>query len=310
MRRRVPAAPRNDPYASRVGGSGQLVDRTDPVVYGDARAPGEHALSDEQVRFYEDNGYLKLEDHMPDVVDALLKETDELAEKLKGRPELITEPDSQAVRTIFSPHEFGEVARQVAADPRIVDPVTQLLGSEVYIHHSRTNVKPAMTGRSFAWHSDFETWHVEDGLPKPRVLTAWIFLARNTVFNGPLFVIAGSHKWFYSCPGWTPSNHHLTSLKKQEYGTPDAETLQKMIRDESDLVPITGEAGTVVLHEGNVMHASTDNISPWPRTNIFYVFNSVENKPVEPYGGTRPRPRFLRNTDYTPVRRGRRFGTG
>lgn len=306
MHRRMPS----DPYASRVGGEGRIVDRVDPVVYGKANPSGEFALSREQVRFYEENGYLVLESHMPDVVDALLEETEMLGKKLAGRPELIAEPDSQVTRTIFSPHEFGEVAGRVAGDPRLLDPVRQLLDSDVYIHHSRTNIKPALDGRSFPWHSDFETWHVEDGIPRPRVLTAWIFLTENTCFNGPLFAIAGSHKWYYSSPGWTPEENHLRSLKRQEYGTPSADVLRRMMESGKDLVSLVGKAGTVVFHEANIMHSSPDNVSPWPRTNIFYVYNSVENKPTEPYGGTPPRPRFLRNTNFKPVRRGRPFGTG
>ena len=308
MHRRAPGAA-EDPYASRVGGSGYVVDRVDPVLHGDPEEPGECALSREELRFFEDNGYLKLDALMPDVVAPLLEETERLRRDLKGRSEVITEPDSEALRTVFSPHEYGTVAARVAADPRILDPVMQILGGKVYIHHSRTNIKPALDGRSFPWHSDFETWHVEDGLPRPRVLTAWVFLTENTHFNGPLFVIPGSHLHYYSSPGRTPENNHLKSLKHQEYGTPSVEVLRQMAHA-GGMEALTGPAGTVVFHEGNILHSSPDNVSPWPRTNLFYVYNSVENKPVAPYGGTKPRPHFLRSTDFTPVRRSEPFGSG
>jgi hypothetical protein len=47
----------------------------------------------------------------------------------------------------------------------VVGPARQLLGSDVYVHQSRVNFKPGFNGQDFYWHSDFETWHAEDGMP-------------------------------------------------------------------------------------------------------------------------------------------------
>ena len=39
-----------------------------------------------------------------------------------------------------------------------------------------------------------------------------------------------------------------------------------------------------------------------PRSNIFMVFNSVENVPVAPFCGMAPRPDFIaEREDFTPV---------
>ena len=50
----------------------------------------------------------------------------------------------------------------------------QILGSQVYIHQSRVNLKPGFKGKEFYWHSDFETWHIEDGMPRMRALSCSI----------------------------------------------------------------------------------------------------------------------------------------
>ena len=71
----------------------------------------------------------------------------------------------------FNQHLFSSLFDKVSRESKILDKVKQLLGSDVYIHHSRISVKPAYKGKSFAWHSDFETWHAEDGLPLCRCLT-------------------------------------------------------------------------------------------------------------------------------------------
>ncbi len=91
----------------------------------------------------------------------------------------------------------------------------------MYIHQSRINYKSGFRGREFYWHSDFETWHVEDGLPAMRTLSCSVSLTPNTEHNGPLMVIPGSHRKYVACIGETPENHNLKSLRMQEYGVPD-----------------------------------------------------------------------------------------
>jgi ectoine hydroxylase len=59
----------------------------------------------------------------------------------------------------------------------------------------------------------------------------------------------------------------------------------------------TGPAGSVLLFECNTMHGSAGNISPYPRSNVFFVYNSIKNKLEKPFGGTEPRPEFLANRD-------------
>jgi ectoine hydroxylase len=177
----------------------------------------------------------------------------------------------------------------------------QILDSEVYVHHARINIKPPLEGKSFPWHSDFETWHAEDGLPRPRVLSAWVMLDENNEFNGPLFLIPGSHKIFVSCAGATPDEHHKQSLRKQEYGVPSIAALRKLTAV-GGLAAAHGRPGTLILHEGNTMHGSTDNISPDSRSNLFFVYNSVHNTPADkPFAAEALRPDFLGSRDFTPL---------
>ncbi len=56
---------------------------------------------------------------------------------------------------------------------------------------------------------------------------------------------------------------------------------------------VTGPAGTALWFDCNIMHGSGSNITPFPRSNIFLVFNSVENRLVDPYRAQAPRPEYL-----------------
>jgi ectoine hydroxylase len=212
------------------------------------------------------------------------------------------EPQSDEIRSIFAVHKNNNVVfRRLAQDRRIVDRVSFLLDSPVYIHQSRINYKPGIHGKEFFWHSDFETWHMEDGMPRMRAISCSISLSENNEFNGPLMLIPGSHRHFLSCVGETPENHYEQSLREQEYGVPDSESLNWLV-DRGGIVSAKGPAGSVTFFECNMMHGSNSNIAPWPRSNVFYVYNSVENVLTKPFCGLAPRPEYIASREVDVVK--------
>jgi ectoine hydroxylase len=51
------------------------------------------------------------------------------------------------------------------------------------------------------------------------------------------------------------------------------------------------------------MHGSNGNITPFPRSNAFFVFNAMSNQLTEPFGASKPRPDFLAERgEPTPVK--------
>ncbi|PIQ81766.1 MAG: ectoine hydroxylase [Candidatus Omnitrophica bacterium CG11_big_fil_rev_8_21_14_0_20_64_10] len=283
-----------DHYASRVEEKPEIRRRMDPVIYDDPARPN-GPLSADELRRYERKGYLFFEKLFKErEVAALLKELERLktTPDRRERPEYITEPGSGAVRSIFRIHRESSLFGRLMRDPRVLNVARQLLGSEVYIHQSRVNFKPGFVGKEFYWHSDFETWHVEDGMPRMRAVSCSVTLTPNTLFNGPLMIIPGSHTAYITCVGTTPEDHYKQSLKKQEYGVPDAESLSRITEAGGIEAPV-GPAGSAVFFDCNAMHGSNGNITPLPRTNAFFVYNSVENRLGDPAGGIRPRPEFI-----------------
>ncbi|MGX5915217.1 phytanoyl-CoA dioxygenase family protein [Aliidiomarina sp. Khilg15.8] len=287
---------RYDPYPSRNGSEEVILPRLDPVVHGQGKPAGKHQLSQAQLQQYADNGFLTIPGYMDDVVDTIRTESDRLKESMADYDELYTEPDSGELRTLFKPHAHSDIIARISRDPRIVDLVKQILGSDVYITQSRINRKPAFHGRSFAWHSDFETWHVEDGMPRMRAVTAWIMLTDNHQYNGPLYVIPGSHKEYISCGGVTEKDNYRNSLKKQVAGVPEDATMRQML-SKREIQGIHGRAGTLVLHECNILHGSPDNISADSRALLMMIYNSAANKLEAPFGGHESRPHYLADRD-------------
>ena len=290
-----------DLYPSRIDNKPSMTDRKDRVVYSEQKNP--RPLSFQQLKSYEENGFLLLVNHFS--IEEMVEYQEEakrlaISEKNGSSPAVIMEPNSGIVRSVFNIHRTNDIFRKLSCRRRLVGMVSQILDSEVYIHQSRINYKPAFDGKEFYWHSDFETWHVEDGMPRMRAVSCSIFLTQNTSFNGALMLIPESHKKFISCAGKTPEKHYEKSLKKQEYGVPDQESITSLAT-QSGLKYAEGLAGSVILFDCNTLHGSGGNISPWPRNSVFFVYNSVENKLVDPFGVPEPRPDYIANRDVAPI---------
>jgi ectoine hydroxylase len=279
-------------YPSRAGEDARWIARQDPVVWGDAtRGP----LTAEEVSEYGERGFLTFDDRFDvDEVVRFESELNRLAQRpeLRHRAEVIREPDSDEVRSIFAVHTLSDLFRDLADDPRLVGPAEQVLGSRVYVHQSRINLKPAFRGRDFFWHSDFETWHVEDGMPRMRAVSFSIQLSENRHDNGSLMIVPGSHRHFLGCPGETPERNYEHSLRAQTYGVPDDGSLTRLIT-EHGITTVLGQPGSAVMFDSNCMHGSNSNITPFPRTNIFIVYNSVDNALTAPVSGQPPRPSYI-----------------
>ena len=290
-----------DLYPSRCAAEPELLPRQDPVVHSEWRP--EAPLGKEQIEHFDRHGYLVLEDVFDEAeLDALQDETRCLLADPSAldRETIITERGSDEVRSIFAIHEQSRLMAMLAADERLAGVASFLLGDDVYVHQSRLNYKPGFKGKEFYWHSDFETWHIEDGMPRMRALSMSVLLAENTPNNGPLMVIPGSHRTYVTCVGETPDDHYRMSLKKQEYGVPDELSLAILAHKHGIVAP-TGKPGTVILFDCNTMHGSNGNITPFPRANAFLVYNAVSNRLQKPFGADKPRPNFIARRECDPI---------
>lgn len=288
-------------YPTRVRERSGFLPRRSPIVHSRTGHRWDGPLDEVALSHYERDGFLWFvgffsHDRVEPFFDELKKVEND--RQLKKSDQVITDPETGTVRSVFAMHKLSERFDQLTRDPRILGMVRQLLGSEVYIHQSRINDKFGFEGSGFNWHSDFETWHAEDGMPYMRAVSASIMLTDNNEFNGPLMLIPGSHHWFVPCVGETPERNWESSLKAQKIGVPDHEALTELAGRGGIEAP-KGPAGSLLLFECNTLHASNENMSPWPRSNLFFVYNSVDNTLREPYAAPAPRPAHLAEREKT-----------
>ena len=261
------------------------------------------AVTAEQAKAYEENGYLLL----PNCFSRA--EIDVLAAELpivfsNDSPRRITETNEVSVRSVYGSHTSNEVFKCLTRHPRLVEPAMQLLGSDVYVYQFKVNAKVAFDGDVWQWHQDYIFWLKEDGLPSPRIVNAIVFLSDVNEFNAPLLIIPGSHKeGVIDIPAphedeTTQTATWISSLTAKLRYSVNKETVSRLVRDYG-LEAIKGPAGSVLFFDSNLVHGSANNISPFDRNMVLITFNSVENIPI-----TRGalRPDFLVSRDYSSIR--------
>ena len=156
-----------DMYPSRSGQCTKLVGRQYPdvCVPKGTRPPIEQSFIDS----YDKQEFVVLDNvFSAEEVSRFQQELERLRTDPQAREsgETITKPSSNDIRSVFSVHENSPLFKSLSADRRLADLARYLLNDDVHIHQPRRNYKPGFRGKEFCWHSDFETLHMEDGIPR------------------------------------------------------------------------------------------------------------------------------------------------
>jgi ectoine hydroxylase len=183
-------------------------------------------------------------------------------------------------------YPFAKLARH----PRMVRPVMQLLGEELYMHQFKINGKMAFDGDVWQWHQDYGTWKNDDLMPEPRAMNVAIFLDDVNEFNGPLMFIPGSHEL-----GVIDAQHD-TSTTSYPLWTINADSIRKLVARGGIVAP-KGPAGSMILFHSCLVHASTSNLSPWNRVAVYLSLCAVSNH-IRRF----KRPEYIAHRDFTPIR--------
>ncbi|REH40275.1 ectoine hydroxylase [Paraperlucidibaca baekdonensis] len=294
-----------DPYPSRELNEHLLARRREPVVWSEPALRPEWLSAEAEARYIE-QGFLVV----PDVLSA-----DEIAELNAAmatlRDELtssdsalvLREPGSDDMLSFLDLPSASPLFARLARHPKLLAFARYVLGSEVYLHQSRLNYRAADTQEEFYWHSDFETWHTEDGMPAMRALSCSVLLTDNLAEHAPKLLIPGSHKTYVGCvdPASCPVTEDEAAHESHTMGQPSPEILSLLTHQAGDVTSATGLAGSVVFFDSNIQHRSADEPSEHSRANAFLVYNSVDNMLGEPANGLAPRPEHLAHRDNVDV---------
>ncbi len=250
-------------------------------------------LTEEQIKKFDEEGYLffpglfKKEeiDYLNSAVPDLYKIKAEYNFREKG---------TDAVRTNFAAHMYSEPFAKLARHPRMIKPVEHLLKEKLYMHQFKINGKMAFEGDIWQWHQDYGTWYNDDLMPTSRAMNVAIFLNNVNEFNGPLIFIPGSHKKGVieaghdtsttSYPLWTINNDIITKLVNRSGG------------QSGGMVSPKGPAGSMILFHSCLVHASSNNLSPFNRISVYLSLCAVSNH-IRRF----KRKEYIAHRDFTPI---------
>ncbi|MDE2515841.1 MAG: phytanoyl-CoA dioxygenase family protein [Rhodospirillales bacterium] len=244
-------------------------------------------LSAAEIARFHEEGYLFLpEAFTPEEVALMRAEAEAIY--AENRPEIWREK-SGAPRTAFAAHTFNEAFRVLGAHPRLIEPVEQIFGEQLYMHQFKINAKSAFTGDVWQWHQDYGTWARDDGMPEPRAMNIAVFLDEVMAINGPLMLVPRSHTHGTLAAG------HDVSTTSYPLWTLDEATVARLVA-EGGIVAPTGKPGGVLMFHGNLVHGSAGNITPYPRKIVYLTLNAVSNHIRTP-----TRPDWIAHRDFTPI---------
>ncbi len=106
-------------------------------------------------------------------------------------------------------------------------------------------------------------------------------------------IMPGSHRTFVGCVGRDPEGQLQAVPPDAGRRHPLPTRRSPSWPDRHGIKLFTGAAGSATWFDCNCMHGSGDNITPFPRSNVFIVFNSVDNPAVDPFAAPAPRPDFI-----------------
>ena len=168
-------------------------------------------------------------------------------------------------------HPSDDLFGKFSTNERIVKPMEEYLGDEVYHYHSKIIWKKPGDG-GFDWHQDYGYWY-HNACLYPDMGSCFIMLDKATKENGCLKVLKGSHKV-------GRIGHGISDTPEQ---TADMERIDELEK-RHECVHIIANPGDVLFFHANLLHSSDANKSKDSRRTLIVCFNTKSNNPYKDSG--------------------------
>ena len=161
---------------------------------------------------------------------------------------------------VYSP-EFLDRMR----DPRLTDPIVDILGPDLLSLTSLYIWKPPKIGLGFPWHQD--RWYTRSLFKTETTVGTWAAIDAADKDNGCLYVIPGSHK------KGILEHAELEGSQQQEFK-------QAVGAKDEDGVAVEVPPGSVIFFDNRILHKSTDNNTErFRRCNVAHYLSAKAERP-------------------------------
>ncbi len=224
----------------------------------------------QDVDFYKENGYLHVKGVFNQVeVEAMRKATDLILERAaktkfdgnaawQGEYMSPDELKKLVLKGFHDVHYHDAAFTKAVTHENITAVLSQIIGPNVQLHHSKMLVKPPEKGAAFPMHQDYPYFPHENH----SMLAASVHLDDTDLENGCLHVIPGSHK---DGPLEHVGRHYLNH---KEFPV-------KMG------IPCEAKAGDVLFFNYLTIHGSEANRSTRTRRNVLFQYRDPSDPPSQ-----------------------------
>ena len=196
--------------------------------------------------FYQEQGYLfPLPALTPRQADGYHSRLDKLLERYGDRARNILGSKSHLAIPWLS---------QLIRNPRILEPICQILGNDIFCWSTTFFIKEPNDPRFVSWHQDATYW----GLSSDEVVTAWIALTDSSSDNGCVRYCSRSHKFL--------QQPHKDTFHPDNFLGRGQEVQIEV--DENRAIDVILEPGQMSLHHVLMIHGSGPNLTNRPRIGL------------------------------------------
>ena len=223
-------------------------------------------ISPNQLNFFEQEGYLALEDILSvqdmtfyvQTYDAFINnefDTSNLRSDLSGKQD----NDKEYITQIMLPSRIYPDLLQHSMHQKGLAIARQLLGEDMILDFDMLINKAPHTNQPTPWHQDAAYWI---DMPDKRALSIWFAIDEATLDNG--------------CMWYTPKSH---KLPLREHHQPLGKGALQCIGSEGESMAVPLKPGSCAIHHGHTLHYSRGNSTSGHRRA--FILNFRPKKMVE-----------------------------
>lgn len=229
------------------------------------------ALTPQQQECWNNNGYVLLEGVYNEVMlQRLRAESDAVIERARQAAQnpsflwqgsWLADEDRKSldINGVHDPEYHSAVFLEAMMSPRLLDPIEDILGPNIQVHHAKLIVKPPSKGAPFPMHQDYPYFpHANHTM-----IACSVHMDDSSEENGCLRVVPGSHKL-----GPLPTQPDGDYLSPDEYPVEEA-------------LALPARAGDVLVFSYLTIHGSGHNLSDRPRRNVLFQLRDPADSPTE-----------------------------
>lgn len=182
-----------------------------------------------------------------------------------GAPASREAEGGKTARRLLQAYGRSNLLAQWATGAVLSAPLLQLLGEGAMMsqaHHNCIMTKQPQYSTATGWHRDSRYWHFQQA----ELVSAWLALRNETIENGCLLVIPGSHT----------TSIEASQLDAAQFLRTDLPINQALL---AQAVAVPLQQGDVLLFHSNLFHAAGKNQTSETKLSMVFTYRDATNIP-------------------------------